>query len=149
MSESLFAAHEPAKPDADDAVVRAILDAYARAARTLDDLPYTPEFEALLVEARRAGAPLSPREVFHKLHNLRKAGKLPKAGRAASAPPRVTPEDEQRLAALVVERVGTLGQRDQLPYTPALDDLVQRFNAESGRWLSPHDVWRLIAKIAK
>ncbi len=149
MSESLFSSHEPPKPDIDARLVRALLDAYAAAARTLDDLPYTSEFDSLLAQVRSAGSELPPREVFHRLHNLRKAGKLPKAGRAASAPPRVTPEDEQRLASLVIDRVGTLGQRDQLPYTAAFDELVQQFNAESGRSLSPHEVWRLIAKIAK
>jgi hypothetical protein len=45
--------------------------------------------------------------------------------------------------------VGGLGQRDQLPYTPAFDALVQEFNAATGRSLDPHSVWRLVAKLAK
>jgi hypothetical protein len=61
----------------------------------------------------------------------------------------VTPEDEALLADLVRGAVGTLGQRDQLLYDPRFDALVQAFNARTGRNLSPHDVWRLVAKLAK
>jgi hypothetical protein len=30
-----------------------------------------------------------------------------------------------------------------------MDELVREFNASSGRNLTPHDVWRLVAKLAK
>jgi hypothetical protein len=50
---------------------------------------------------------------------------------------------------MVRSSVGTLGQRDQLPFTPEFDRLVEAFNQRTGKSLSPHDVWRLIAKIAK
>lgn len=125
-----------------------LVAAYESAGRTLDDLPYTPEWAALYDDVRDATR-MREREVFHRLHNLRKAGKLPRMGRAASSPPRIEPAEEERLAAMVTRAVGTLGQRDQLPFTPEFDRLVLEFNEGTGRSLEPHDVWRLIAKLAK
>lgn len=127
----------------------ALIGAYAAAGRTLDDLPYTPEFDRILEAAGAAGSARRAREVFHRLHNLRKAGKLPRLGRAASKPPAIVPEEEAWLADAVIQTVGTLGQRDQLPYTPEFDGIVERFNARTGRDLTPHDIWRLVAKLAK
>jgi argininosuccinate lyase len=122
---------------------------YARGGRTLDDLPYTPEFAAMLEEARRVHPGLTARDLFHRLHNLRKAGKLPKVGRAAGLPVRLDPGEEAWLTEQIVGAVGSLGQRDQLPLTPAFDALVERFNARWGRSLEPHAVWRCVAKLAK
>ena len=127
-----------------------MIGVYERQGRTLDDLPYTDAFEQIaaavtdgeVTQARRA-------EVFHRLHNLRKAGRMPRLGRAASQPPRIDREQERRLEQAVVDAVGSLGQRDQLPYTPALDAIVDAFNADTGLALAHHDVWRLIAKLAK
>lgn len=134
-------------PDADE-VDRLIASAYERTGRTLDDLPYTEEFEQLwssLAKATNSGR----RELFHRLHTMRKAGRLPRLGRARSSPPKIEAGEEALLGVLVVESVGTLGQRDQLPYTPEFDALLERFNTETGRSISPHDAWRLIAKLAK
>lgn len=134
-------------PDAGE-VDRLIATAYERTGRTLDDLPYTEEFEQLwssLAKATNSGR----RELFHRLHTMRKAGRLPRLGRSKSSPPKIEASEEALLAALVVESVGTLGQRDQLPYTPAFDALLERFNTETGRSISPHDAWRLVAKLAK
>jgi len=122
--------------------------AYQRAGRTLDDLPYTSEWVSLC-EQIDAELGLSQREVFHRLHNLRKAGKLPRLGRAVSAPPSIDRAEESDLAERVVRLVGTLGQRDRLPFTPEFDRLVLEFNTSTGRDLGPHDVWRLVAKLAK
>ncbi len=127
----------------------ALAAAYAAVGRTLDDLPYTEDFERLFAAAEAEARGLSRRDVFHRLHNLRKAGKLPRTGRAASTPPRITPEEEGMLRRMVEEAVGTLGQRDQLPYTPTFDRLVERFNAATARHTDPHTVWRLVAKLAK
>ncbi len=124
-----------------------LVAAYERAGRTLDDLPYTPEFTTLLEAVAPVG--FTEREAFHRLHNLRKAGRLPRLGRAASSPPKLGPGEEQLIRGLVAEAVGTLGQRDQLPFTPAFQGVVERFNAQTGRALSPHDVWRVVAKLAK
>ena len=131
--------------DQDQALVRA----YVAAGRTLDDLPYTAEFEAIFKAVGGEETGRDRRAVFHRLHNLRKAKKLPRLGKASEPPPHILPEDESLLGTLVVERVGTLGQRDQLPYDTRFDDLVQVFGARSGRGLSQRDVWRLVAKLAK
>lgn len=125
---------------------RQLVDAYAQAGRTLDDLPYTLQFDT--IHAVGAGG-RTKHELFHKLHNIRKAGKLPRLGRAESNPPRIEPEEEAILIDLVKQAVGTLGQRDQLPYSPAFDELVEKFNAQTGRNLHPHDIWRITAKLAK
>jgi len=131
-----------------------LIQQYQLAGRTLDDLPYTSEFEKLFsaVNGEQSGVKQlgkDRRAVFHRLHNLRKAKKLPRLGRATEAPPSILPEEESILAQLVIERVGTLGQRDQLPFDPKFDDLVQVFNQRTGRDLTQRAIWRLVAKLAK
>lgn len=142
---SLFGDAIPARGDEADALA----SAYAAVGRTLDDLPYTDDFERLMRHADAEARGLTRRDVFHKLHNLRKAGKLPRTGRAATQPPRITPEEEDLLRSMVEQAVGTLGQRDQLPYTPTFDRLVEQFNARTARQTDPHTIWRLVAKLAK
>ncbi len=126
-----------------------LIDAYRTVGRTLDDLPYTPEFERIFRALDGHSRGLAVRDVFHRLHNLRKAGRLPKVGRTTGTPPRIKPEEEELLRTMVVAAAGTLGQRDQLPYTPKFDTLAEEFNHRTGRSLEPHDVWRLVAKLAK
>jgi hypothetical protein len=126
-----------------------IIAAYRQVNRTLDDLPYTDEFERLYRAIDGEARGLEKHAVLHRLHNLRKAGRLPKAGRAAGSPPRIGGRDEASLRSLVEQAVGTLGQRDQLPYTEKFESLVEGFNAQTGKHLDPHDVWRLVAKLAK
>ncbi len=129
----------------------ALIAAYEAAGRTLDDLPYTPEFETLyrLVLAGTTDD-RTRRDVFHRLHNLRKAGKLPRLGRSSpGGDVVVTAEEEGFLADLVKSAVGTLGQRDQLPFDDRFDGVIQAFNERTGRALTPRDVWRLVAKLAK
>ncbi len=127
----------------------ALLAAYRRIGRTLDDLPYTEDFDTLHAEVESAVAGTGKRAALHRLQNLRKAGKLPPAGRAASTPPRISEEEESLLRELIEAMTGSLGQRDQLPYDPRFDGLVEAFNQQAGRELSPHDIWRLVAKLAK
>ena len=126
-----------------------LITAYVSTGRTLDDLPYTPEFERLYRAVGAASPARAEREVFHLLHNLRKAGKLPRLGKPAGSPPRIDEREEAALGELVVAAVGSLGQRDQLPYSEHFEPLVAAFNQRTGRSLSPHDVWRLVAKLAK
>jgi cephalosporin-C deacetylase-like acetyl esterase len=135
-----------ATSDAQDVM---LIAAYERTGRTLDDLAHTDAFESIFasVGGERAGA--SRREVFHRLHNLRKAGRLPRLGAAASQPPRINADDEGHLRSLVIHAVGTMGQRDRLPYTPEYDALVERFNESTGHNLTAHDIWSLIARLAK
>lgn len=135
-----------------DAQDRRLIDAYAAAGRTLDDLPYTPEFERIYAAASDAddkAGPLTRQDVFHRLHNLRKASKMPALGKAASTPPKVAPEVEAWLKGAVVAAVGSLGQRDQLPYSDRFAQIVAELNQKTGQDIQPHDAWRLIAKIAK
>jgi argininosuccinate lyase len=140
------APHSPGKPAADWST---LIAAYAHAGRTLDDLPYTPEFDALLSATRVSHPNMSARDVFRRLCNLRKAGKLPRVGRAESSPARIDHREEAWLESGVAQVCGSLGQRDQLPYDERFVELLGRFNAFAGRSLSPHDLWRVIAKLAK
>ncbi len=133
--------------DLDDTAAEeaALIEAYQAQKRTLDDLPYTEQFEAI-VQAVGAN---DRTDLFHRLHNLRKAGRLPKGLKAWEKAPVVTGEQATLLKALVTEAVGQLSLRDRLPYSPEFDDIVQRFNAQAGLSFSPYQVWRVIAKLAK
>ncbi|MCG3123680.1 MAG: hypothetical protein GIKADHBN_02101 [Phycisphaerales bacterium] len=152
---SLFGAAVPEVSTSGQAVLgevsieRVLTDAYRAAGRTLDDLPYTPEFGELAIAARAGGVDLTDRALFHKLHNLRKAGRLPRLGRSASGKTAVRPDEEALLARLVEDAVGSLGQRDQLPYSNAFDRLVWDFNQRTGRSLAAYEVWRLVATLSK
>ena len=134
-------------PTSDDDL---LISVYQKQGRTLDDLPYTESFETLYLSmyGEEEDAPKRA-SVFHRLHNLRKAGKLPRMGRAHGERPRVTPEQEAMLVSHVEAAVGALSKRDQLLYTPAFEELCTAFNSEAGLELSRHDIWRLIAKLAK
>ncbi len=132
-----------------------LISVYVKQGRTLDDLPYTDEFEAIYSAVVGDGNPDEPlagtsrAALFHRLHNLRKAGRLPRLGRAASKPPRIDAEDESRLVALVEAEIGQISKRDQLVYADAFNHIVTTFNADRGLSLSPHDLWRIVAKLAK
>jgi hypothetical protein len=134
-------------PTSDDDL---LISVYQKQGRTLDDLPYTEAFETIY-QSMYGDAPDAPHraEVFRRLHNMRKAGKLPRLGRAHGERPRITPEQEAVLVAKVEAEVGSLSKRDQLLYTPAFENLCTAFNAEAGLDLSRHDIWRIIAKLAK
>ncbi len=141
MSESLFG-HDPGTSERDETLIAV----YVRTARTLDDLPYTSEFD----ELRGAlGTDDSARDVLHRLMNLRKAGKLPRLGKAPTLAVKLTPEEEATLVDLLRGALGTTGARDRLPYTDAFDALHAEFNARIGRELDRHTTWRLICKLAK
>ena len=134
-------------PTSDDDL---LISVYQKQGRTLDDLPYTDEFEAIYLGmyGDEDGVPTRA-SVFHRLHNLRKAGKLPRMGRAHGERPRITSEQEGMLARQVEAAVGALSKRDQLLYTPAFEEICAAFNSEAGLELSRHDIWRLVAKLAK
>ncbi|HRJ50853.1 MAG TPA: hypothetical protein PKU91_09975, partial [Phycisphaerales bacterium] len=135
--------------DAPVAFERVLCEAYRSAGRTLDDLPYTREFDSIAMSVRAGGSAMTDREVLHRLHTIRKSGRLPRLGRSGTVKPAVTSEDEALLVDLVEEAVGSLGHRDQLPYSDPFDRLVWRFNEKTGRSLGPHDVWRLVATLSK
>lgn len=148
-----------------------LISVYLKQGRTLDDLPYTDEFESLYTamygpdgrDADRTsggnsggnsginsgGGVQTKAKVIHRLQNLRKAGKLPKLGRAKSLPPKIDAAQEQQLVTLVEQEIGQLSKRDQLLYQPTFDNVVDAFNTTTGLSLSHHDIWRIIAKLAK
>lgn len=141
MSGSLF------PDDGTNADHDALCAQYARCERTLDDLPYTPELTALCARLGRAG---DERAVLDELLRLRKAGKLP-AKPNAPKPGRVKlgAVHEEALRGMVEEAAGTMGKRDRLPHTRTFDDLLARFNAQRGLSLDAHDLWRVVARLAK
>jgi catechol 2,3-dioxygenase-like lactoylglutathione lyase family enzyme len=121
---------------------------YQNINRTADDLPYTPHFESLYASYTKQLADPKPtrQEVWRHLLNMRKAGQLPKLGGAKSKPPKLDAEDESRLRDLLGDDIG---KRDRLPYTPRFDQLVTDFNRPLAKKISPHLVWRIVAKLAK
>lgn len=137
-------------PTSDDDL---LISVYQKQGRTLDDLPYTNAFETLYTsmygEAEDAAGQPTRAQVFHRLHNLRKAGKLPRMGRAVGERPRIDAEQEQVLIELVEQEVGAISKRDQLLYTPGFETVCTAFNAKAGLTLSHHAIWRLVAKLAK
>jgi catechol 2,3-dioxygenase-like lactoylglutathione lyase family enzyme len=142
--DALFAGVEPRVAPRKDVLARA----YEEIGRTADDLPYTAQFEKLFTTYANAhGDPKPTRaETWRHLLNLRKAGKLPKLGEARSVPPGVSPE----AVATLKELLGAdIGKRDRLPYTDRFERLVADFNKVLPRPMSPHHVWRVIAKLAK
>lgn len=126
-----------------------LISVYMKQGRTLDDLPYTPQFEAIYGALGGAEMGMTRSQLLHRLQNLRKSGKLPRLGKAVDSRPRIDPQQERTLSQLVEQEIGQMGQRDQLPYTDAFDRIVTAFNAQAGLSLSAHDVWRLVAKLAK
>jgi catechol 2,3-dioxygenase-like lactoylglutathione lyase family enzyme len=121
---------------------------YEQIGRTADDLPYTPHFERLYsaYAAEHDGPKPTRRQTWRQLLTLRKAGELPKLGPAKTAPPRLSTEAIEELRKLLG---ASMGKRDRLPYTEEFDKLVDRFNATQERAISPHLVWRLVARLAK
>lgn len=143
-SGALFAGVEP-KIAAKKNVLATI---YQNIARTADDLPYTPHFESLYASyIKQLGDPKPTRqEVWRHLLNMRKAGELPKLGPAKSKPPKLDKQEESRLRDLLG---ADIGKRDRLPYTGRFDQLVTDFNRPLTKKISPHLVWRIVAKLAK
>ena len=123
--------------------------AYAKVNRTADDLPYTPHFERLheLYAATFPGPSPDYQTTWRHLLNERKSGQLPKLGEAKSRPPAIDPSERARLTDLL--GAADLKRRDRLPYTKRFDDVADAFNRQAKRPLAPHQLWRLIATLAK
>lgn len=126
----------------------ALIDLYRQIGRTADDLPYTPEFERLYAGycAAFGDAPPGRAEVWRHILTLRKAGRLPRLGESRSPAPNISPEERQNLLRMLGDDLGT---RDRLPYTHRFEKIVDGFNRTRLRPLSPHQVWRVIASLAK
>jgi len=143
-SDGLFPGAEPDAAIKPDELVRLYVDV----GRTADDLPYTPHFEKLYGAYAAAHADAKPtrRQTWRQILTLRKGGKLPRLGHAPTPPPAASPEAMALLKTLLGEHAG---RRDRLPYTPEFEKLVDEFNASQDRPLSPHLVWRLVARLVK
>lgn len=71
----------PPLPDSDQELMRL----YEKAGRSVDELAYTPDFDALFDGYRNAGFPGDKSAVFRRLLVLRKAGLLPRLFRSSYA----------------------------------------------------------------
>ncbi|HQY88237.1 MAG TPA: hypothetical protein PK402_06235 [Tepidisphaeraceae bacterium] len=125
-----------------------LIDLYQHLERTADDLPYTAQFESLYDEYISQFPEPKPKhaEVWRHLLTLRKSGRLPKHGAAKSPAPDVSEDDRQLLTQLAGE---SIGRRDRLPYSEEFDQLCEAFNKGRRRPFSPHQIWRLLASLAK
>ena len=135
---------------------RLLAQLYERAGRTADDLPYTPQFEQIFAAySERYPEPRPDRaETWRHLLTLRKRGDLPKLGAARSRPPVSDEQTVMLLRQVLAEEFGgRIGRRDRLPYSPQFDRMTDAFNrarAKAGSDpLAPHQLWRLVALIAK
>ncbi|MEM6750074.1 MAG: hypothetical protein AAF612_06345, partial [Planctomycetota bacterium] len=129
-----------------------LVEAYVAQRRSLDDLPYTPELDAITRALADGATPPAPQDVLRRLLNLRKAGKLPALGDSAlpaTSPAKLDPALERALRELVEDAVGKLSARDRLAAAPEFDRLVERFQATTGLETTPHDLWRVVAKLGK
>jgi hypothetical protein len=79
MSETRIWDFQP--PSAED---QRLIDAYLHAGRTLDDLPYTPEFDGIIKDLGVADTLPERHRVLKRLLVLRKSGQLPRLGRSPS-----------------------------------------------------------------
>ncbi len=146
IATTLFADIELKQP----AKRNVLMHLYEMIGRTADDLPYTTHFESLYEPyiAKYSDPKPTRAEVWRHLLNLRKGGKLPRLGDARSAPPEVDGDARAR----IIDVLGNdMGKRDRLPYTTRFDQIIDEFNAAlpRGAKLSPHQVWRLVAQLAK
>lgn len=125
-----------------------LIQLYQYLGRTADDLPYTTQFESLHDEYVSDFPEPKPThgEVWRHLLTLRKSGRLPRLGHAKSSAPDVSEEDRELLVRLLGD---SIGQRDRLPYSEKFDQLCEAFNQGRRRVFSPHQVWRLVASLAK
>ena len=57
---------------------RRLVECYLRSGRAVDELAYTSEFEAIFEQLVQSGDTRTRAEVFRRLLNLRKSGRLPR-----------------------------------------------------------------------
>ena len=129
---------------------------YEKAGRTADDLPYTPQFEQIFAAYAAAYPEPQPdrAETWRHLLTLRKKGSLPKLGAARSRPPAADESTVQLLRTVLARDFGgRIGRRDRLPYSLEFDRIAESFNRARAKAdqdpLAPHQLWRLVALLAK
>jgi hypothetical protein len=142
---SQFIRESPPLSPEDDRLV----EAYKLLGRPVDDLPYTPEFEAMVQSLQAQGDSRDKGTLLRRLLALRKAARLPRLGRLATEILRVPPQDVELVELLLRGELGTLGSRDQLPYTDRIDRLHEQYNSRASTPLDRHNFWRLVARVSK
>jgi hypothetical protein len=144
MNKDIFRIRAPSTSD------KRLMELYAQAGRSLDDLPYTEEFDELCESFRKDFPDWDQGGILQRLFSLRKAGMLQRGAATVTSPLSIAEDEVALLEQLVRKYAGGLGQRDRLPYSPEFDRSVQEFNsARVGAPLGQHAVWRLVARIAK
>jgi hypothetical protein len=140
---TLFREAPPLSPDD-----QYLVDLYISQDRAVDALPYTDDFERLFVDFSKRFS-RTKHDVVQSLFNLRKAGRLPRLGRSALTAIDISEEDVAILEELVIDKVGSWGQRDRLVYSSAFDELAAEFNRSQRVPLTDSEIWRLIARVTK
>lgn len=126
-----------------------LVDGYVASGRTTDDLPYSPEFDDFLRTLRDSGDERTEQEIVNRLFRLRKSARLPVLGLRSAPIGSVSPQDVELANFLLNKTVGSVGSRDQLPYTPRFETMFEAYNRDATRPLDKHQFWRLLARIAK
>jgi hypothetical protein len=125
-----------------------LVDLYTSQDRAADALPYTDEFERLYAAYSQRFS-RTRHEVMQRLFSLRKAGRLPRIGRSTLAAIDISEEDVAIVEDLIIDKVGSLGQRDRLVYSSAFDELAAEFNRSRRIPLTDAEIWRLVARVTK
>lgn len=126
-----------------------LIHLYKKEGRTLDDLPYTLEFDELYKNFSAKFAEANPRDTLQQLFRLRKSGRLPRMGRASSQPFSLSPDEKDVIIQVLEDRGLSLSLRDRLPYTAEFDDVFSHITSRLDKTLSKHDVWRVLARLSK
>ncbi|MFA6133602.1 MAG: hypothetical protein WC869_06250 [Phycisphaerae bacterium] len=111
-----------------------------------DSLPYTDEFQQLKTEFfDRTFKNVTDAEFWNILVTVGKKGGVRGKPRTSIAPSLA--EDNQRLLLSLMPV--PIGERDRLPYSKALDRLVQQFSSTAGTNLTHREIWLAILSLAK
>jgi hypothetical protein len=131
---------------------RRLIAAYVRAAVTLDAIPYSSAMDEILRYLARPSG--DARTVLDRLTYLRKSGRLPQLGRDRTlvvSLDRMTDVHFEWLTNWVRVKLGSIGRRDQLPYSDDFDVLFEEFVKQfpDMRDINKNEVWLAVARRAK
>jgi hypothetical protein len=126
-----------------------LIAAYKRMGRSVDELPYSPEFDLIASTLQEHGDERDKGTLVRRLFNLRKAARLPSTERNAGRPQKLPVDDVALVEDLLRETLPTIGGRDRLLYSPAFDLLLDRYNARALQKLDQQEFWRLISRVSK
>jgi hypothetical protein len=125
-----------------------LVNLYAEIGLPSDTLLYSPEFDVFLNRLRAAGDNRPTQEIARRLLQLRKAARLPRVGHVAYPSIELPETDFDLVQYLLRNHLGTLGSRDQLPYTELFDRIWTEYNRRATRTLDRHQFWRLVARVS-